>query len=295
MQEKVPQVSVCIITYNQEKYIRECLQSVVDQKTNFDYEVLVADDCSTDGTKRIIREFAESYPKMIKPIFHSTNIGVSNNFIFVHKAATGEYIAHLDGDDYWLPGKLQIQKEFLDKTADCNVVFTRMIRLDRKGNFNLDKVEINKLPYNGFTRADIFALGTVGAHSSKMYRAKCRRGNYPHFTILDIFEHIAHIGDGRAYIVGDRPYLVYREHAGMLRFQSEISVNSICDTLNFYNQEYPQLNKYINTGALFFLLADIKHRRVTWKKTLSLWIKTFNISSLILIFKYWRIKSMFSR
>lgn len=294
-EEKIIKVSVCVVTYNQEKYIRECLQSVVDQETDFDFEVLVADDCSTDGTSGIIQEFAEKYPNMIKPIFHSKNIGPFNNYVSVHKAALGEYIAHLDGDDYWLPGKLQIQKDFLDKNKECNFVVTRIKRLDDKGIFKPDKIDIKKLPPGGFTRADILTLGGIGAHSTKMYRARRRTQTYPKFFIVDLFEHIEQIGEGRAYIVGSEPYAVYRENIGMLGSQNSTVVNAICDTLTFCNQKYPQFNKYINTGALFYFLADIKHRRVTWKKTLMLWMKTFNASSLILLVKYWPIKSMFSR
>jgi glycosyltransferase involved in cell wall biosynthesis len=294
-QEKKPKVSVCIVTYNQEKYIRDCLQSVVDQKTDFDFEVLVADDCSADGTRNVVQEFANNYPDIIKPIFHAKNIGAFENYIFVHKAATGEYIAHLDGDDYWLPGKLQIQNNFLDKNKECNFVVTRMERLDRKGNFKPDKIDIRSLPLNGFTRADILALGGIGAHSTKMYRRKQQIQGYPDFRTVDLFEHVEHIGEGKAYIIGNRPYAVYREKAGMLHSQNEIVVNSICNILLFCNQKYPQLNKYINTGALFYFLADIKHTRKTWSKTLALWIKTFNPFSLILLVKYWPIKSMLSR
>jgi glycosyltransferase involved in cell wall biosynthesis len=295
MPDKVPEVSVCVVTYNQEKYITECLQSVVDQETDFDFEVLVADDCSTDGTGRIVQEFAEKYPDIVKPILHSKNIGAFHNYVSVHDAAIGKYIAHLDGDDYWLPGKLQIQKSFLDRNKECNFVVTRMKRLDEKGNLKPDKIDIKKLPPHGFTRADILVLGGIGAHSTKMYRAERRIQAYPNLFILDLFIHIEQIGEGRAYIAGDQPYAVYRENVGMLGSQNEIVVNSICDILAFCNQKYPQFNKYINTGALFCFLADIKHRRNTWRRTFILWMKTFNASSFILLAKYWRIKSMFSR
>lgn len=67
--EKVPKLSVCVITYNQKEYIRQCLQSIVDQETDFDFEVIVGDDCSTDGTRAIVQEFARRYPKVVKPIF----------------------------------------------------------------------------------------------------------------------------------------------------------------------------------------------------------------------------------
>src|SRR5450759_3411095 len=71
--EKIPKVSVCVVTYNQEKFIRQCLQSIVDQETDCDFEVIVGDDCSTDGTRDIVREFAERYPTMIKVILQDTN------------------------------------------------------------------------------------------------------------------------------------------------------------------------------------------------------------------------------
>src|SRR5690554_1721762 len=108
-------VSVCVITYNQEKYIRECLQSIVDQEVDFKIEVIVADDCSTDKTQEIIKEFAHKYPHLIIPIFHSENVGISLNYRSAHDRATGEYVAHCDGDDMWLPGKLTYQAELLDK------------------------------------------------------------------------------------------------------------------------------------------------------------------------------------
>ena len=60
-QEKTPKVSVCVITFNHEKYIRQCLQSIVDQETNFDFEVIVGDDCSKDGTREVVQEFAGKY------------------------------------------------------------------------------------------------------------------------------------------------------------------------------------------------------------------------------------------
>jgi cellulose synthase/poly-beta-1,6-N-acetylglucosamine synthase-like glycosyltransferase len=73
--EQAPKVSVCVVTYNQEKYIGQCLQSVVDQETDFDFEVLVADDCSTDGTRLILHEFANKYPGIVKPILSEVNVG----------------------------------------------------------------------------------------------------------------------------------------------------------------------------------------------------------------------------
>lgn len=70
-----PKVSVCVVTYNQEKYIHECLQSLVDQETDFEFEVIVGDDGSTDGTRAVVVDFARKYPKIVKPLLHEKNNG----------------------------------------------------------------------------------------------------------------------------------------------------------------------------------------------------------------------------
>ena len=80
---KTPKVSVCVVTYNQEKYIRQCLQSIVDQETNFNFEILVSDDCSTDATRTIVLEFASKYPEIVKPMFRDRNVGAVKNFVLI--------------------------------------------------------------------------------------------------------------------------------------------------------------------------------------------------------------------
>lgn len=124
MAEKVPKVSVCVITYNQEKYIRQCLQGIVDQETNFDFEVIIGEDCSTDGTRAVVQEFADKYPSVIRVIFQKTNTGGTKNLTDVHDAARGEYIAHVDGDDFWRTDKLKVQTVFLDTNDDCVAVYS---------------------------------------------------------------------------------------------------------------------------------------------------------------------------
>lgn len=115
---KNPQVSIYCLTYNQEKYIRSALEGFVNQKTNFDYEVLIHDDASTDGTSNIIKEYQEKYPDIIKPIFQKENqysqgISITDKYIF--PIMKGKYVAICEGDDYWIDeNKLQIQYDFLE-------------------------------------------------------------------------------------------------------------------------------------------------------------------------------------
>lgn len=108
---KKPVVSCCVFTYNQEKYIRECLDSIVSQKADFDYEVLVCEDCSTDGTLAICREFQTRYPEKVRIIHANRNYyRGALNFRRGYELARGEYIAICEGDDYWCnDAKIQLQ------------------------------------------------------------------------------------------------------------------------------------------------------------------------------------------
>lgn len=108
-------VSVCMLTYNQAAYIQQALDSVLMQKINFDLEIIIGDDFSKDGTRDIIRDYAARYPHIIKPILRSRNIGVIPNLIEVLHSCSGEYVAMLDGDDFWTEDeKLQKQINYLE-------------------------------------------------------------------------------------------------------------------------------------------------------------------------------------
>lgn len=173
MIEKVKnlKLSVCVITYNHEKYIRECLQSIIDQQTNFDFEIIIGDDCSTDATREIVQEFLDRYPHKIRVLFQEVNTGGSRNNLEVHAAAKGEYVAHLDGDDYSLPGRLQTQVEVLDRDMACTVVWHRVDYFDCFGRFCSGFTsDINSFTDGIVTFQDAIRLGNVGLYSSMMYR-----------------------------------------------------------------------------------------------------------------------------
>lgn len=117
-----PLVSVLCLAYNHEKYIRDALEGFVSQKTNFPFEVFVHDDASTDNTAEIIREYAEKYPEIIKPIYqtenqHSKNVRIGKTIVF--PMMKGKYIAICEGDDYWCnKNKLQKQVDWLETHPD---------------------------------------------------------------------------------------------------------------------------------------------------------------------------------
>ena len=191
--EKVPKVSVCVITYNQEKYIRQCLQSIVDQKTNFEFEVIIGEDCSTDGTRSIVMEFEAKYPDIVNPIYHKKNAGGrgTNNLLAVYGAARGKYIAHMDGDDYMLPGKLQIQYDELENNPDCTICVHEMKRLDQQKKRFLEVVSKN-IPAKSNIEYLLMNLPFF-PHSSKMFRAVCHNGlEVRSEELLDCYFHVHH-------------------------------------------------------------------------------------------------------
>lgn len=130
----LPEVSVCVITYNQEKFIRQCLEGILMQQTDFTYEVIIGEDCSTDGTKNIIEAFEKKYPGIIKPIYHKVNVGGARNaYEFCYPLLKGKYIALCEGDDYWTdPLKLQKQVNFLRQHPDCSMCYHRANQVNEK-------------------------------------------------------------------------------------------------------------------------------------------------------------------
>lgn len=120
-----PLVSVALITYKQEEYIAECIESAVAQKVDFPIEIVVGDDCSPDGTGAILEEYAQKYPEIIKYKRREKNLGMHKNWEYTIKDCTGKYIALLEGDDYWIEeDKLAKQVKLMEANPDAAMIFT---------------------------------------------------------------------------------------------------------------------------------------------------------------------------
>ena len=128
-------LSVCIRTYNQERYIAQALDSVLGQKTSFPFEVVVSDDCSNDETKGILLDYQQRYPDRIQILWSETNIGGPRNLRRVIEASKAKYITCLDGDDYYLDKyKLQKQVEFLEENEGYAACFHNVMDISEKSN-----------------------------------------------------------------------------------------------------------------------------------------------------------------
>lgn len=194
-------VSVCCTAYNQENYIADALESILMQKIDFNIEILVHDDASTDMTSEIIKKYYKMYPNIIKPIYQVENqyskgneIWFSYNFI----RATGKYIALCEGDDYWTdPYKLQKQVDYMENNPKCSLY----VHAAEKVSHNKKHLGFIR-PNNGdivYTTTDVI-LGDGGmfATNSMFFPTKlvnsvtsffldCPVGDYPLVIYLSLY------------------------------------------------------------------------------------------------------------
>lgn len=165
-------ISVCIVTYNQAQFIEDTVLGALGQAGDFELEVLVGDDRSTDGTGEILDRLQLFHPMHLVVIRREANLGPGRNLEDLMRRATGDFVAHLDGDDAWLPGKLRAQLAFLAEHPECPAVYTNGLVVDgTSGGL--------RGPFTGahpkrMSMAYLCARGNYLMHSSMMYRAHYR-------------------------------------------------------------------------------------------------------------------------
>ena len=185
-------VSVLCAAYNHEKYIRQCLDSILSQKTDFRIEVLVHDDASTDHTAEIIREYQEKYPDIVIPVFqkvnqYSRNIHVSRTFLL--PKARGEYIAICEGDDYWIDdSKLQLQADLMDKHPEIDMCTHGAIKV--KNGKRVGYIAPSTVQKTFTPKETILGGGGMFATNSIFYR-KSMRDNTPRFIYFMEFDYLS--------------------------------------------------------------------------------------------------------
>ena len=137
-----PIASVIILTFNHEKYIEDAIDSVLKQKTSYSFEIIIADDCSTDSTPVILSKYQELYPDKIKVIQNKINVGPVKNYIQAFRECRGEYIAHCEGDDFWIyENKLEMQINFLHANPGYGLIHTGVNRL--KNGVYIENINID--------------------------------------------------------------------------------------------------------------------------------------------------------
>ncbi|MCG3167490.1 MAG: hypothetical protein POELPBGB_03282 [Bacteroidia bacterium] len=220
MEESI-KVSVVVVTYNHAKYISDAINSILSQKTDFRIEIVVADDGSTDDTSAIISRFEQHYPEKIISMKSAQNKGVRENAFKSRFNIRGEYIAILDGDDYWdYELKLQKQVAFLDEHKDYNGVFhdTKIIHVDESEKILFGKKKLYSQNYcfkEIIYPSDLILREIILPSSSAMLRSsvirdedfKLIKGNYSFLWKLCCLI----IKKSKFYFINE-PWSVYRNH-----------------------------------------------------------------------------------
>lgn len=205
----VPDVSVCVATYNHEDYIFDCIMSVLMQSGDVSLEIIVGDDHSSDNTFTILQLLESKHPEYISVIRHDSRLGYgSANLKSLLPHARGRYIAHLDGDDFWLPAKLREQVRFLDENPDCSAVCSNALCFGGEGR--LIGVFNNPQKVDRFSLDELLESGNFLNHSSLLYRSELKNlvSDLP-APFLDYKVHLIMAGIGHMGYI-DKPLTGYR-------------------------------------------------------------------------------------
>lgn len=274
-------VLVFCVTYNHKDYIRQTLDGFIMQKTNFEFEVIVHDDCSTDGTTEIIKEYESKYPNLIKPIYQSENqyskgLEVFSKALYpLYFQTKGDYIALCEGDDWWTdPNKLQKQVDLLDAEPDVNFCFTETMYKNEMDTpiFKTKKdpdwkyFPVTKTVYkikDYYTIKDFLECGWFTATCSVAFRKSCLPNPAPDFFHNspngDMCLYYVLLRNGGKFKIINEPMTEYHKHEGGISVKNKLDSNRA----NFIRL-YEDLNEFYNYEENEFFTALINRERYHW-------------------------------
>lgn len=260
-----PLVSIIMPAFNVEKYIHEAISSVIHQMYQ-NWELLVVDDCSTDGTKKIIEALAKKEPR-IKPIFLAKNGGkpsIAKNFAL--KEACGKYIAFLDSDDVWLEEKLQMQVFFMQQHPNFALTYTGSYWIDEQGK-ELKKI----LPHyeSGYLLSQMLGRYEIN-NQSVMIRAWILDETFRKFneqiTIGEDYNLFMHIVAKYEVASIDEYLIKYRIREDAMTKRMKRVADGVLVTLEELNALYGIKKKYVTQYFLtYFKAIRFKYIKKNWK------------------------------
>ncbi|GHV21159.1 hypothetical protein FACS189494_06150 [Spirochaetia bacterium] len=277
---EMPLVTIACITYNQEKFIRDALESFVTQKAKFHFEVIIADDCSADSTPDIIREYEQKYPDIFKPIYRKENIGAIENFVDTLSCAHSKYVIINEGDDYFTdPQKLQKQVDFLETHPECSICFhpVQVIYEDEPSKIEIFPVPNQRFDKTYLTLDDLLKHNFIQTNSC-MYHWRFTDEDISNVFPKDIlpgdwYLHLLHAQIGNIGFL-DEVMSVYRKHSGGIWYDSYKDLEGLflkngSKMLAFYDNVCkniaPNPNDYINNRLLpsfeHIVNIHINHKR----------------------------------
>ena len=274
-------LSVIMTTYNHERYIAEAIESVLRQQTSFRVEIVIGEDCSTDRTLNIARDYQSMYPEGIRIVTSDENVGWRKNYRRTIAAAKGKYIALLDGDDYFTHRKkLQMQVELLEADPEAGMCYTRSERVDETGNRTLYPEGECQTSFEAMLRRNPAENCTVVARRElvERYYDEIRPDLHPEWRTDDLPMWLWFAATGK-YRAIDCPTAVHRVlHESVShspKYREKIAfVDSLADISIWYDKRY-------NASRLHHELTLAKHNT-------ALWVLSFNGSIGEYLARWWR-------
>lgn len=256
-----PEISVLLVTYNHEVYIRQALDSLFRQRINGSVEVVIADDASSDETVAIIRSYEGMDARFqFRYLERVENLGITKNYKRGFSACTGEYVAVLEGDDYWIsPYKLQLQREFLDEHWECDLCSVNYFVFEE----HLAKFTARTAVGGGHrlvSARDLITDNLVGNFSTCMYRKSALVNLPPALFEIKSYDWIVNICVARRSLIGflEEPMSVYRLHSAgtwtqtahidKLKVQLELIPAYDALTDQMFHQEFERLAHRLRHG-----------------------------------------------
>lgn len=217
---KDPKVSVMVLVYNHEPYLRKCLDGILMQDIDFPYEIVIGEDCSTDGSREICLEYQKNFPHIIRLILQDNNKGLIGNYNDICSCLRGEFEACVAGDDYWISkDKIRRQVDFLESHYDIGLCYTNVVICDDIGNENKEPIiKFDFMPKN--FEEQLFKTCYMGP-STWVYRGDIRRKiceQQDWFTDESLATALDFLHESKMYFL-DIITTVYRVHAGSLAAQ----------------------------------------------------------------------------
>ncbi len=259
-------ISVVITAYNHERYIAQCLDSILTQKGFFDLEIILGDDCSTDRTHTIMESYQERHPGLMKMMPNDRNLGVTKNLQRCLEACSGDYIAICEGDDYWTDEyKLQKQMEFLADHPEFSMCFSAfMIRNEEENTLAPFGFQV-QLEKDVLSTADLIEENYIGNFSCCMYRARAIREIPREIFSVFTVDWMFNMACGELGPIGfmRERMSVYRKHGqgawtGRPELEQLDAILPLIDTYNRflggkYEKQFEKRNAYVNAHRDYVL------------------------------------------
>ena len=239
-----PMLCVLFITYNHKNYVADALDSILMQKTNFAFSIVAGDDCSKDGTREIVKDYAARHPGRFVITNPENNLGAEKNFNQILGkciAMQPKYIAYLEGDDFWMDeDRLQKQVDLLENEPAVAMVYGKYKMINNRNEY----ISVQTPPYqSGHIFNDLITCKFLPALHASVYRTK---------ILAELFSRSNFIGSD-FFIVAeaamhheikflDEFYFVYRQTSGSVtKTQANVVTSQFVDILNLYKDRYPEL------------------------------------------------------